>query len=300
MTIPELRQRLRPPWPALDVHVHPLACFGPHAVASPAEDARQLTEAARRAGVEKICLFSLHPTCPYEPTPAQCREANDWTLAMRDAAPERVLPFCYVSPTAPEAAVAEIDRCVMGAGMCGVKLWVARRATDPGLDPILERAVALDVPVLQHAWDKVTGNLPGESSPADVADLARRHPRARIIMAHLNGAGLRGIEAIVDCPNIVVDTSGGDPQSGIVERAVAALGPTRVVFGSDAPIRDFSVSLGKVLGAELPDAVKRDLLWENAARLLPARLDLAPQAGGRRRSPSRLTPRPDLTASGQG
>jgi predicted TIM-barrel fold metal-dependent hydrolase len=301
MTIPELRQRLRPPWPALDVHVHPLACFGPHAVASPAEDARRLTEAARRAGVEKICLFSLHATCPYEPTPAQCREANDWTLAMRDAAPEMVLPFCYVSPTAPEAAAAEIDRCVMGEGMCGIKLWVARRATDPGLDPILERAVALDVPVLQHAWDKVTGNLPGESTPADVADLARRHPRARIIMAHLNGAGLRGIEAVADCPNILVDTSGGDPQSGIVELAVAALGPTRVVFGSDAPIRDFSVSLGKVLGAELPDVVKRDLLWENAARLLPARLDLAPRAGVvRRRPPGRSTQRPDLTASGQG
>jgi predicted TIM-barrel fold metal-dependent hydrolase len=276
VTITELRQRLRPPWPALDVHVHPLACFGPHAVVSPAEDARRLLETARRAGVEKMCLFSLHPTCPYEPTSALCREANDWALAMRDAAPEAFLPFCYVSPADPEAAVTEIDRCVAQEGMCGIKLWVARRATDPGLDPILERAVALDVPVLQHAWDKTTGNLPGESSPADVADLARRHPRARIIMAHLNGAGLRGIEAIADCPNIVVDTSGGDPQSRIVEIAVAALGPTRVVYGSDAPIRHFGVSLGKVLGAELPDAVKRDLLWNNAARLLPSRLCLAP------------------------
>jgi predicted TIM-barrel fold metal-dependent hydrolase len=139
--------------------------------------------------------------------------------------------------------------------------------------------VALDVPVLQHAWEKTTGNLPGESTPADVAELARRHPRARIIMAHLNGAGLRGIEAIVDCPNVVVDTSGGDPQSGIVEVAVAALGPSRVVYGSDAPIRHFGVSLGKVLGAELPDAVKRDLLWNNAARLLPARAGVGPLAG---------------------
>jgi predicted TIM-barrel fold metal-dependent hydrolase len=268
VTIPELRQRLRPVGPVLDVHVHPLACFGPHAVASPAEDAGRLAETARRAGVEKMCLFSLHAPSPYEPTPGQCREANEWALAMRDAAPEVFLPFCYVSPAEPEAAVAEIDRCVAGEGMCGIKLWVARRATDPGVDPILERAVALDVPVLQHAWDKTTGNLPTETTPADVADLARRHPRARIIMAHLNGAGLRGIEAIADCPNVVVDTSGGDPQSGIVEIAVAALGPARVVFGSDAPIRHFGVSLGKVLGAELPEAVKRDLLWNNAARVL--------------------------------
>jgi predicted TIM-barrel fold metal-dependent hydrolase len=89
-------------------------------------------------------------------------------------------------------------------------------------------------------------------------------------MAHLNGAGLRGIEEIASAPNVFVDTSGGDPQSGIVEAAVAALGPARVLYGSDAPIRHFGVSVGKILGADLPEAVKRDLLWNNAARLLPA------------------------------
>jgi predicted TIM-barrel fold metal-dependent hydrolase len=272
MAMNELRQRLRPAWPALDVHVHPLACFGPYAVETPAEDARRLEETARRAGVTRACLFSLDRGCPYTPTPAQCRAANDWALAMRDAAPEFFLPFCYVSPEHPEEAVREIDRCVAGEGMVGVKLWVARRATDPGLDPILERAVALDVSVLQHAWDKTTGNLPGESFPADVADLARRHPRARIVMAHLNGAGLRGLAVIASCPNVFVDTSGGDPEAGIVEAAVSALGAGRVLYGSDAPIRHFGVSLGKVLGADLPDTVKRDLLWNNAARLLPARV----------------------------
>jgi hypothetical protein len=189
---------------------------------------------------------------------------------MRDAAPDTFLPFCYVTPVFPDEAVAEIDRCIRGERMVGVKLWVARRATDSGLDPIMRTAVALGVPVLQHAWLKTTGNLPGESTPADVADLARRHPDARIIMAHLNGAGLRGIEAIVRTPNVVVDTSGGDPESGMVEAAVARLGPKRVVYGSDAPIRHFGVTLGKTLGADLPDAVKQAILWDNAARLLPA------------------------------
>lgn len=272
----DLRHRLRPTGPALDIHVHPLACFGPHAVATPVEDARRLAETARQAGVTRACLFSLDRGTPYLPSPAECRAANDWALAMRDAAPEFYLPFCYVSPEHPEEAVAEIDRCVTGEGMVGIKLWVARRATDPGLDPILERAVAHDVPVLQHAWNKTTGNLPGESFPADVADLARRHPRARIIMAHLNGAGLRGLAAVAACPNLHVDTSGGDPEAGLVEAAVAALGARRVLYGSDAPIRHFAVSLAKVQDADLPDAVKRDLLWNNAARLLPARAGLAP------------------------
>jgi tetratricopeptide (TPR) repeat protein len=34
-------------------------------------------------------------------------------------------------------AVAEIERCVVGERMVGVKLWIARKATDPGLDAIV-------------------------------------------------------------------------------------------------------------------------------------------------------------------
>lgn len=208
----------------------------------------------------------------------QCREANDYVLAMRDLAPDWFLPFCYVNPMYPDESVVEMERCIARERMVGVKLWVARRATDPGLDPILRYAVALDVPVLQHAWLKTTGNLPGESFPADVANLARRHPRARLIMAHLNGCGMRGLEAVRACPNVVVDTSGGDPESGMVELAVARLGADRVVYGSDAPIRHFGVVLGKTLGTNLSDTVQQAILWDNAARLLPSWAGVKPLA----------------------
>lgn len=268
MTLASLRKKLLPDGPALDIHVHPLNCFGSYGVSSPDEDAERLITVARRSGVTRMCVFSLYETTPYEPTPEQCRMANDYVLRMRVAQPDAILPFCYVTPAFPDEAVAEIERCVGEQGMTGVKLWVARRATDPGLDPIMETAVALDVPVLQHAWLKATGNLPGESTPFDVADLARRHPRARIIMAHLNGVGYRGIEAVVDAPNVVVDTSGGDPESGMVEAAVRRLGPHRVVYGSDAPIRHFGVTMNKVLGAVISDSDKRAVLWDNAVRIL--------------------------------
>ena len=95
-------------------------------------------------------------------------------------------------------------------------------------------------------------------------------------MAHLNGCGLRGLEDVADCPNVVVDTSGGDPESGIVEAAVAALGPRRVLNASDTPIRHLAVSIGKTVGADLPLAVKRDILYNNAARILPPTAGLEP------------------------
>ena len=260
---------LDPGGPVIDAHVHPLQNFGARRTASAAEDVTVLRAAAERAGVTQAVLFSLHGTVPRNPTIDECREANDYAQQMAEESDGFFLPFCYVTPEEPSASADEVDRCVGEKRMAGVKLWVARRATDPGLDPILERAVHWRVPVLQHAWRKTTGNLEGESTPADVADLARRHPQAQIIMAHLNGCNPRGIEDIVDVPNVCVDTSGGDPESGVVELAVERLGAGRVVFGSDAPIRHFGVCLAKVLGANLPWETKRMILWDNLQNRLP-------------------------------
>ena len=42
----ELRQKIRPPCPALEIHVHPVDGIGPHTVSSAAEDADFLLAAA--------------------------------------------------------------------------------------------------------------------------------------------------------------------------------------------------------------------------------------------------------------
>jgi len=268
MTPSELRARLKPLCPALDVHVHPPGDFG-FEVESVEQEVRLLIEPAQRAGVAKMCLFGVGKPPAREPTIEQCVESNDYVRAMRDAAPEWFLPFCYLTPAHADESADEMSRCVSEHGFCGVKLWVARCATEQCLDPIMRRAVELDVPVLQHSWIKTGGGLPGESLPRDVADLARRHPDARIIMAHLDGCGVRGLEAVAPYPNVHVDTGGGDPLSGMVATAVEMLGPRRVCCGSDGPIRHFGVVLGKTLGSGLTDGIKRNILWNNAARLLP-------------------------------
>ena len=59
------------------------------------------------------------------------------------------------------------------------------------------------------------------------------------------------------------------PDKNIVENAVNALGKKRVVFSSDLPVRLLGQCLGKTLGTDLPEETKKDILWNNAARLLP-------------------------------
>ena len=152
--------------------------------------------------------------------------------------------------------------------MVGVKLWVARRATDKELDPIIARAAELKAPVMQHTWYKAGGNLQGESNPLDVVDLAKRHPKATLICGHTGGDWQLGIRAIRGTASLYTETGGSDPTSGFIEMAVRELGADRVIYGSDAGGRSFASQLAKVQGADVSDDAKKKILGENLKRLL--------------------------------
>src|SRR5882672_4304686 len=152
--------------------------------------------------------------------------------------------------------------------MVGVKLWVARRCSGPELDPIVDRATELKAPVIQHCWMKVDGNGPGESTPQDLAELARRHPKSTLVCVHSGGDWSLGLRAIRAATNVLAETAGSNPTTGFVEMAVRELGAQRVVYGSDVPGRGFASQLAKVQGADVPDAVKRLILGENLRRIL--------------------------------
>jgi predicted TIM-barrel fold metal-dependent hydrolase len=152
--------------------------------------------------------------------------------------------------------------------MVGVKLWVAKRCNASELDPIVERAAQMKAVILQHVWLKVGGNLPGESRPQDLVELAKRHPEAAFIDAHTGGDWELGTRTIRAAKNIAACVAGFDPTSGVVEMAVRELGAERVVFGSDAAGRTFASQLAKVMGAEIPESARRLILGENLRRML--------------------------------
>ena len=81
------------------------------------------------------------------------------------------------------------------------------------LDPIVERAAKMQAPILQHTWLKVGGNGPGESTPFDFVELAKRHPSASLICGHTGGDWERGIRIVRSTPNVCVELAGSDPTS---------------------------------------------------------------------------------------
>jgi len=246
-----------------DVHTHLAGADG----RTPDEKMGWLVRYAARAGIERIVVFMGYPFA-YDPTPQELRRQNDQVLQALSHYHDRAFGFVYVSGKYPEQSVKEIDRCVRDGPMVGVKLWVARRCHAPELDAIVERATQLRAPILQHTWIKTGGNLPGESTPADLAQLAKRHPHAIFLCGHAGGNWLVGLRQVRTSKNVYIETGGTDPTVGFLESAVRILGPTRVVFGSDAPGRSFASQVAKVVAADISEENKRLVLGGNLRRLL--------------------------------
>ena len=247
----------------LDVHCHLAGLPG----VTPDDRMARLLEYADRFGVDRVCV-SMGLTWLAVPTPADFRRQNDQVLAALEHWGERAFGFAYLNPHFVDESLAELERCVARGPMVGVKLWVARRCADEQIDPIVRRATELKALVFQHTWWKATGNEAGESTPADLAALAARHPNATLICGHTGGDWERGIRAIRPFGNVFADLAGSDPTAGMTEMAVRELEAQRVLFGSDAPGRSFASQLAKVIGADVPERDKRLILGENLKRLL--------------------------------
>ena len=203
------------------------------------------------------------------PTPEDVMTVNTHTLRAMSLFPDLFIGFCYLNPAHPPSFISdELERCIIKGGMRGIKLWIAVKATDDRLDHIMDWAARHDVPVLHHAWYKQTVYYYQESTQAVIAVLAKRWPNVTIVMAHLCGGGIRGVLDVADTPNVLIDTSGSQPEAGIVEYAVRRLGAHRVIYGSDWPLRDFGTQIGRILGADITHADRQRIFYGNASQLL--------------------------------
>jgi predicted TIM-barrel fold metal-dependent hydrolase len=231
------------------------------------ERIEQLLVYADRMGVQRLVFFMGWPFLS-NPTPEQLRKQNDQVLEALALVPDRLFGFTYVSGEHPDESLKEIERCIAGGPMLGIKLWTARHCSEAELDPIVRRCGELQAVVYQHTWLKSTGNEPGESTPMDVATLAKRYPDVRIICGHTGGNWTSGIRAVRALPNVTIDLGGSEPTAGFVEMAVRELGAERVLFGSDIGGRSLASQLSKVYGAEITPAERKLILGQNLKRLL--------------------------------
>jgi predicted TIM-barrel fold metal-dependent hydrolase len=264
-----IERERRDPWygKRIDLHTH----IFDDVVKMDDRELERKVRLARQYGI-RITVMLGHATSMLtdsKPNPTLVRNGNTYTLRAMERYPDEIIGFCYLNPVNPiETIEEELERCIVKRGMKGVKLLTAINVRDRRVEPLLERVQSLGVPLVHHSWYKTTPMGMNESKPSDLANLADRFPKVPIILAHMGGIRQRGILDIKDHPNMCVDTSGSQPEDGLVEYAVKRLGAERIFYGSDWPVRDYGVQIGRILGANIADREKELIFYGNITRLL--------------------------------
>jgi len=188
------------------------------------------------------------------------RAGNDGLLEAMHRYPGRVHGYAVANPWDGQAALKEIERC-LDAGMRGIKLHVSHTRLDydrPRVLPFFTLAVERDVPLLVHCFD---GGRSVDRVAAQVSE-------AVIIMGHMGGyMWPQAIEVAARHPNLYLEICCSCSEIGSIESAVAAVGPERVLFGTDMPLLDPCSSLYKVYDADIDERAKALILGGNMIRL---------------------------------
>jgi predicted TIM-barrel fold metal-dependent hydrolase len=201
------------------------------------------------------------------------REEHDAVMGDIEKFPDRLVGYCWVNPHFGEDALEELERCVSDLGYMGMKLHpkLEQFSIDSRIvDPFVEKAAELDIPVMVHTEMGTRGDEPWR-----LVNLCKRFPEVTFFMGHMGlDIGYVGDLTIpriaMDVNNLILETSctSTDPWATFAGPALL-LGPERVVYGSDAgPSHHNAVNLFKLDLLDLDQRTKRLILGENMLRIL--------------------------------
>ena len=258
--------------PLVDAHAHFAYAGGPRSDWEALNRSR--LEAGARIGISlhiASILGSWGRTSPiYFPSPDDVTAGNEAMRAIVREHPSLVKGYVTVNPNYTAHAVAEIERG-LEHGMVGVKLAASRRASDALLDPIAALAGERGVPVLQHAWQRRTREVPNQeiSDALDLLALAGRHAGCTFILAHIGGGGdwAHSLRALRGARNVYVDLSGSGVDRGMLELCLECVGAERLLWGCDLTMDTGWAKLRALDAMGLAPEALEGIRWKTAARL---------------------------------
>ncbi len=243
-----------------------------------------LRESMARAGI------ALSVILPVATSPAQVVHINDASLRINGATAETGLLSLGCMHPDCEDWHGELGR-IAAAGIRGIKLHPVYQGADiddPRFVRILARCGELGLFAVLHAGLDV--GFPGaeQAVPRKIRRAFSLAGPVTLVLAHMGGWRcwdeacdlLADTGAYIDTAfSLGRMTPGGDGHPWTEEglrlldedgflRVVRAFGPERVFFGTDSPWADQAAALREFEALPLPEAARRAILRDNAARLL--------------------------------
>lgn len=253
--------------PLIDIHTHIGRLPGVVGEVFTADDLRYIAE---HEGARFMLASSATATTVSQA--AGTREA----IAMVQRHGDRLAAMLWINPHDPDwrADVA------LGAehGFCGIKIHpvLDHYAVEPdGLSRPLDEVFAV---ARAHRWPILT-HADHDGTPMGAAayePLIRAYPDVILILAHLR---LEAIPLAKRYDNVFVDTTYVEPAR--VELGVDALGPDKILFGSDAcegfdvghpvgrprPLRSYASLIAGLRERGISDAALEKILYRNASQM---------------------------------
>lgn len=231
------------------------------------------------AGVERAVLLGW-----YWERPSTCAWHNRFLAACARTHPDRLSAFATLHPGAGEAACREEMARARDAGLRGLGELSPHSQGHTIDDPVFGIVLALagewGWPVNLHVTDPAGRPYPGrvETPLEDFLRVARSHPGTKLILAHWGGMLPLSPLAAGGLPeNLWFDTAASPLLYGaeVWPRALAAIQPGHVLFGSDYPLDLYpreagAIGLARFVAEARAGRADEAVMGGNYLRLVPA------------------------------
>jgi predicted TIM-barrel fold metal-dependent hydrolase len=195
------------------------------------------------------------------------RAGNELVARAAATSSGRLIPYATANPWRGASAVDELARA-RDAGARALNVDSVLQGFDllDGLvDPLLEFAAESGWPVY------VRTGTPPSAVPLPLATLARRYPETAFVMGRSGATDfwIDAAPALRHAPNLFGDTCYAPWDTVLTEfERDPQIGPSRLVFSTDAPYAVASAELRRVLDWPIDHADRRDVLGRTILRLL--------------------------------
>ncbi|MFA5362887.1 MAG: amidohydrolase family protein [Candidatus Omnitrophota bacterium] len=212
--------------------------------------------------------ISVSVICAVATRPEQVPSINNWLFGVRG---ERIRAFCALHP---EYVSWRDELARIKEKADGVKLQPEFQnfyVDDKKIYPVYEMMEQLQLPVLFHCGEELSGTMLVRSSAVRILKVKKDFPRLTIIAAHYGGFRLwEEVEKYLIGTDVFLDTAfffGFLPREKIIHLLLEHRSD-RLLFGSDFPLVDQKKDLDYLAGLDVPDDLKERILYRNARELL--------------------------------
>lgn len=236
---------------------------------------RQMLARMDRIGIEQTIAF-----LGSNPMDDDVVKGNELLESVTKPHHDRIKGMLYFHPSAANELAGRLDEFFARDFFVGFKIlcgYWRRPLADPVFTPAWEYADRHCLPVLVHTWGRdsdVPHNLVGYDTPANLAPIAKKYPRAIFILGHSGGndAGRAEAEQLaLENENVFLEWSGSFCSRRQWEETIKKVGNQRIVFGTDSVYHSIDWELGRLLSLDVEDAVLTPILGANMRAILNRR-----------------------------